>query len=81
MITTREQHSHVLKNREEINNSRYCACGYCRKRYLATEIVKWVDRKATTAICPRCGVDAVLGDACGFELTDELLETIYKEWF
>lgn len=78
-LTTRENHDHLKHNRKEINNSDYCMCCYCLDFIDPKEIVKWID--GDTAICPKCGVDAVLGSSCGFDLTTELLEKMRKEWF
>lgn len=32
-------------------------------------------------MCPKCDTDAVIGDASGFNITPELLEDMYKEYF
>jgi len=34
-----------------------------------------------TAICPKCGIDAVLPKSALYEITNELLEAMNKEWF
>lgn len=75
-----EAHKHSSNNRREIGKSKLCGCFYCLLIYQGSEIEEWVNGK-TTAICPRCGVDSVLGDAAGFDLTPELLETMHKHWF
>lgn len=33
-----------------------------------------------TAICPKCGYDNVLGDACGESLSDDVLQTANSYW-
>ena len=35
----------------------------------------------TTAICPRCECDAVLGSASGYALTDEFLRELNQYWY
>ncbi len=35
----------------------------------------------TTALCPYCGIDSVLGDNEGFPITQEFLRTMNNEWF
>ena len=34
-----------------------------------------------TAICPYCGIDAVLADASGVEVSPEFLHKMHKAWF
>lgn len=77
--STHEKHEHVKHNRKEIDDSEYCMCCYCLGFIQPKEIVNWTD--GDTAICPKCGVDAILGSSCGFDLTPELLGKIRKEWF
>ena len=33
-----------------------------------------------TAHCPKCEYDSVIGDACGLELTNELLKKLKEYW-
>ena len=80
MNTTVEQHKHVMQNRSEIEKSDSCACCYCENDFSPNLIVKWIDNNQT-ALCPFCGIDAVIGSACGFNLTSDLLKTMHKEWF
>jgi acetone carboxylase gamma subunit len=35
----------------------------------------------TTALCPYCGIDSVIGDKSGFPITKEFLEKMYQHWF
>ena len=48
-----------FKNRELLNTATSCGCYYCGKIYTPTEIKEWTDNNQT-AICPYCGIDAVL---------------------
>jgi hypothetical protein len=34
-----------------------------------------------TALCPKCGVDAVIGDKSGLPITTEFLTTMHGMWF
>jgi hypothetical protein len=46
------------------------------------KIIDWsLDEPDETAICPYCGIDAVLGDNEGYPLTESFLKAMYKEWF
>jgi hypothetical protein len=46
-----------------------------------TEIKEWCD-DGNTAICPRCGIDSVIGDASGFPITSpDFLARMNHYWF
>ena len=65
---------HTGWNREEILTGNVCRCIFCLSAYPPSEIDEWIDEVSQdeiTAICPICGIDSVLGDQCGFDLTDE----------
>jgi len=34
-----------------------------------------------TVLCPKCGIDAVVPDSCGFEVTSEILKQWHDEGF
>ncbi len=72
----------------EINNSSICGCFYCLKLFPPQEITEWLEESKSsprgpgkTAICPHCGIDSVLPDSIGFELTNELLVTMNDKFF
>ena len=62
----------------------HCGCFYCKSIYSASEVNEWCDndgRGDKTALCPKCGIDSVLGDATFVELTPELLELVNMLFF
>ena len=74
---------HVLSfdNEHAVLTSKSCGCFYCRKIFDSNAIAEWVyDNDARTALCPYCGVDAVLPDST-VTLSDELLKSMYEKWF
>ena len=71
---------HTLHNRMEIAKSSMCGCISCRSVFAATEVVDYIDA-GQTALCPECGIDAVIGDAAGVELAAEQLATMNKKYF
>ncbi len=75
-----EAHGHTIHNREEVEASQFCYCISCRTFFRPSEIDDYADGGAT-AICPYCDCDAVLGEACGIKLTDELLEQLHDRYF
>jgi hypothetical protein len=74
---------HTTKNRAEIEASTACGCCYCMQIFPADEIVAWAgldfsqldnpDAADATAVCPRCGSEAVIGDRAGFPITPAFL--------
>jgi len=73
-------HDHSSRHRAEILASEVCACFYCRENFDPSEIVEWTDDDQT-AICPRCGIDSVIGSEGGFPLTKEFLDEMHEYWF
>lgn len=57
-------HKACFKNKALLAQSQYCGCFYCLNSYKPSEIIEWVDGNLT-AICPKCGIDSVIGDYGG----------------
>jgi len=45
------------------------------------EIDRWLKEGSGTAMCPKCGIDAVIGSASGFTITPEFLQQMRAFWF
>lgn len=73
-------HTHSSRHREEIRNSRNAGCFYCQAVFPVTEIARWIDDD-DTALCPQCGIDAVIGDKSGYTLSPEFLKDMFLFWF
>ena len=78
--TIKSIYSHTLRNRQEVLASVNCGCIACLCLFPASDVVAWAD-KGETAICPFCGIDAVLGDATGWGITPELLAELNEVYF
>ena len=77
-----QAHQHSKNNKTEILNSHVCGCFHCKKIFTPNEIKNWLnDKKDQTALCPSCQIDAVVGDASGFEITEIFLNDMNKKWF
>jgi len=77
-------HRHSSRHRDEVLASDLCGCFYCRQTFPPAEIDRWIDEQngvGTTAICPRCGVDSVIGSRSGFTPTPEFLREMHDYWF
>ena len=83
-------HRHSSWHRERVLQSTVCGCFYCLAMFPPTDIVEWIPEAGkhgelvdnATALCPRCGIDAVLPDSVpGASLSRELLVAMEKRWF
>ena len=77
----REAYKHTTHHRKEIEASEICGCVRCYEIFRPIDIVEWIDEKnepEITAMCPRCGVDAVIGSASGYPITQEALKPVIK---
>ncbi len=72
-------HKKSRRNRSWLKQSRICGCFYCFNEFPSDRIVEWIDDEET-ALCPYCGIDAVLG--FDSEAADqELLHDMHDRWF
>lgn len=72
----------AFANRESISKSSTCVCYHCLCRFSANAVDNWIeDIKDDTAICPACGIDSVLGDATGLDLSDAVILQVSKKSF
>ena len=74
-----QAHEHSMHNRPFLTGQVRCGCFHCQQTYTANEIVDWTD-DGQTAICPRCGVDAVLSSRTD-PLTADFLAQMDACWF
>jgi len=76
-------HKFSSHHRASIERGDRCGCFCCGKKFRPAEypIKEWIDEE-TTALCPFCGVDAVLSTADVPEADDEnFLEMMEAHWF
>lgn len=68
---------HATNNEIEIVQSKECGCYFCRHHYDARKVNDWIsDERGVSALCPECGMDAVVGDASGLDISKEKLKTL-----
>jgi len=73
-----------MYNREKILSSDRCGCFYCGEMFPPTEVEDWTDERGgvgQTALCPKCGIDAVIGSKSGYPITVEFLQLMKAYWF
>ncbi|MBM3979925.1 MAG: cytoplasmic protein [Planctomycetes bacterium] len=74
-------HGHSSRHRCELEASAHCGCFYCLAVFDPVEIESWLNEGDGTALCPRCGIDSVIGSASGLPITREFLGAMHCHWF
>src|SRR5437879_1131077 len=72
-------HAKRWHNRQLLAEAAICGCFYCFKEFAFDQIVEWVD-EGRTALCPDCGIDAVLGFDTE-KTNQDLLHRMREYWF
>lgn len=72
-------HKYCMFNRRLLEHDKRCGCFHCLKVFDTKEL-EWVDFDLT-ALCPYCGIDAVIGESAGYPLTEEFLQKMRDYWF
>ncbi len=75
--------AHATDNEIEILRSHKCGCFFCRSVFDAREVSEWASENGggASAICPKCGMPTVIGDASGAPLDEALLDEMYKAFY
>ena len=77
-------------HRELLAQSERAGCFYCGAEFAPSEIADWIDGApvttgettvGVTALCPRCGIDAVLPSAAPIRWDASLLTEMRAFWF
>lgn len=80
-----EAHSGCIRNQTDLATEQTCGCFYCQRIYSSTELKddNFIQESdgSHTALCPYCGIDSVIGETQGYEITPALLAEMRKEWF
>jgi len=77
-------HTHASNHRVEVLGSDRCGCFYCFATFSPQDIDEWIDEvngEPHTALCPSCGVDSVIGDRSGFDVSSAFLKRMSSFWF
>lgn len=81
-----EAHKYSNNHKAKLEKDTVCGCFSCLKIYSPKEIEEWIiadndcDRGGT-AICPKCGIDSVIGESSGYPITKEFLKEMNEYWF
>ncbi|MBR9652479.1 cytoplasmic protein [Thalassovita aquimarina] len=86
-MDTERAHTFSTRHKASLLQSAQAGCFHCCAIFDPAEIDEWIEEPpykerpaGETAICPRCGIDAVLAGA-DMPLTPEFLKQMNKRWF
>lgn len=74
-------HKHCSNNKQEIEKRFTCGCFYSREVFDLKEIKNYVKGNEQTALCSYYYVNAILGDASGINISNNLLIKMHNKWF
>jgi hypothetical protein len=73
-------HKKSSNHRVDIERSQLCGCFHCKQTFGPDRIREWID-DGSTALCPKCEIDSVIGDGSGLQITKDFLEAMHVAWF
>lgn len=73
-------HAYSSNNRSLVAVSDKCYCFYCKQSMYRGEIEDYADN-GQTAICPKCGIDAVIPDSIEEDVDESIIEEMHEYWF
>ena len=74
-------HKFSIHNRKQLGKSKKCGCFYCGEIFTPDEITNYLNEGCGTALCPRCGIDSVIGDSSGYPITEDFMQKMHERWF
>ena len=79
-------HTFSNNHKQALSVEQLCGCFYCQSIFSSKEILDWLEDdnpcdRLGTALCPNCGIDSVIGESSGFEITTEFLRAMNFKWF
>ena len=71
-----------FRNWHSVKRSEFCGCYFCCRIFPSSEVTECIpDNDLTTAVCPHCGIDSVIGDNSGIPIRKDVLEELRRFWF
>lgn len=76
-------HMNTVNNAARVRAAGLCGCFHCCESFPSGEVARFMPEQGggETALCPRCGVDAVLTNLDGEPLNDALLKEMHDRFF
>ncbi|MBL7940690.1 MAG: hypothetical protein JNL43_15115 [Flavobacteriales bacterium] len=80
-----QAHRFSSHHRAQVLASDSCGCFHCKRIFTSREVSEWVDPDESglgqTALCPYCGIDAVIYRISGYPFDKEFLTRMNRHWF
>lgn len=73
-------HTYSSHNRYLVDISEQCTCFYCKHTIDSREITEYADN-GQTAVCPKCGIDALIPDSIEEPLDENTVAEMHEYWF
>lgn len=86
-------HKFSSNHANKLKEDKICGCFHCLSIYSPSLITQWLKQQKqvrpkvwrmdeqATAVCPHCGIDAVIGESSGFPITKRFLKQMHRYWF
>ena len=74
-------HEISKNNRELLLQDQLCGCFYCQRIFRSGEVVDWYGDHDETAVCPYCGIDAVIVERPDLPVTKAFLREMRQYLF
>ena len=74
-------YSHSKNNYTQVKNGKVCGCFCCQKIFDANKVKNYLNDSLKTAICPFCGVDAVVAQTDKIIIDAKILCELNKKYF
>ena len=68
-------------NRELLTQDILCGCFYCQRIFRSGEVTEWYGEHDESAVCPYCGIDAVIVEDPDLSITKAFLREMRQYWF
>ena len=71
-----------FQNWQTVKASQFCGCYSCCRIFPSSEVTECIpDGSLMTAVCPHCGIDAVIGEDSGIPIRKDVLDELQVRWF
>ena len=80
MCDVYKAHMFSKHNKSALLDDTLCGCFFCLSIFSPLIIIEWEDG-GTTAVCPFCNTDAIIGADSGFPISTEFLQLMRNYWF
>jgi hypothetical protein len=76
-----DAHDYTSENAYSLFIKQECVCIYCKERFNSSEIIDHTFSSGGVSLCPYCGIDSVIGEISGYDLSDLFIEVMYEFFF